>query len=128
MAAKHFAFALCVCVRACVMCVCVRACVRACVGGGGGGGVGVWGCGCGCVCVCVCVSVCVCVCVCVYVCVCVCVCVWGGGVQVHWWLSGIPNRKVGGSKPASGNLVFSFSLSSSGCRYHLAPPHQLTQL
>ena len=60
-------------------------------------------------CVCVCVRVCVCVCECVSVCVCVC----GGG---------------GGSRLASGNLVLSFSLSSSGCSDHLAPPHQLTQL
>ena len=46
------------------------------------------------------------VCECVYVCVCV----------------------FRGSRPASGNLVLSFSLSSSGCNDHLAPPHQLTQL
>ena len=33
-----------------------------------------------------------------------------------------------GSRPASGNLVLSFSLSSSGCSDHPVPPHQLTQL
>ena len=57
----------------------------------------------------------------------------GEGGWVHWWLSGIhselpPNQRVGGSRPASGNLVLSFSLSKSGCSDHLAPPHELTQL
>ena len=59
--------------------------------------------------------------------VCVCVCVW-----VHWWLSGIhselPIERLVVQGPASGNLVLSFSLSSSGCSDHLAPPHQFTQL
>ena len=86
--------------------------------------------------VCVCVSVYVCVrntvcvihvCMFVYVCVCVCVC-----VRVHWWLSGIhselPIERLVVQGPASSNLVLSFSLSSSGCSDHLAPPHQFTQL
>ena len=56
------------------------------------------------------------------VCVCVCVYVW-----VHWWLSGIhselPIERLVVQGPASGgNLVLSFSLSSSGCSDHLAPP------
>ena len=76
---------------------------------------------------CVCVRVRVRVRVRVCVCVCVCVCVW-----VHWWLSGIhselPIERLVVQGPASGNLVLSFSLSSSGCSDHLAPPHQLTQL
>ena len=83
-------------------------------------------------------------CVCVCVCVCVCGCGGGGGwvggcggvgvwvwVWVHWWLSGIHSELpieglVVQSQP--GNLVLSFSLSSSGCSDHLASPHQLTQL
>ena len=69
--------------------------------------------------------------------VCVWVGVWVGGwvgvwVWVHWWLSGIhselPIERLVVQGPASGNLVLSFSLSSSGCSDHLAPPHQLTQL
>ena len=68
---------------------------------------------------------CVCVCARTCVCVCVCVCVW-----VHWWLSGIhselPIERLVVQGPASGNLVLSFSLSSSGCSNHLAPSHQLT--
>ena len=60
-------------------------------------------------CVCVCSVVCgVCVCVCVRVCVCVCVCVCVY-VCVHWWLSGIHSELP--TRPASGNLVLSFSLS-----------------
>ena len=69
------------------------------------------------------------------VCVCVGVCVWVGGLVggwVHWWLSGIhselPIERLVVQGPASGNLVLNFSLSSSGCSDHLAPPHQLTQL
>ena len=64
---------------------------------------------------------------CVCVCVRACACVW-----VHWWLSGIhselPIERLVVQGPASGNLVLSFSLSSSGCSDHLAPPDQLTQL
>ena len=63
------------------------------------------------VCVCVCVFVCVCVCVCMCVCFCVC-----SGIHYELPIKGL------------GNLVLSFSLSSSGCSDHLAPPHQLTQL
>ena len=63
-------------------------------------------------------------CVCVRVCVCVCV----GSLVAEWYALRAPNQRVGGSRPASGNLVLSFSLSSSGCSDHLAPPHQLTQL
>ena len=70
------------------------------------------------VCVCVCVCVCVRVRVRVRVRVCVCVCVW-----VHWWLSGIhselPIERLVVQGPASGNLVLSFSLSSSSCSDHL---------
>ena len=65
-------------------------------------------------------------------CVCVCVCVFTGVLWVHWWLSGIhselPIERLVVQGPASGNLVLSFSLSSSDCSDHLAPPHQLTQL
>ena len=48
-----------------------------------------------------------------------------GSLVAEWYSFWFPNRKVCGSKPASGNLVLSFSLSNSG---HLTPPHQLTQL
>ena len=55
-----------------------------------------------------------------------CVWVWvGGWVWVH---SELPIERLVVQGPASGNLVLSFSLSSSGCSDHLAPPHQLTQL
>ena len=53
-------------------------------------------------------------------------------VSVCAWLSGIhselPIERLVVQGPASDNLVLSFSLSSSGCSDHLAPPHQLTQL
>ena len=43
----------------------------------------------------------------------------GGCGWVHWWLSGIhselPIKRLVVQGPASGNLVLSFSLSSSGC-------------
>ena len=58
---------------------------------------------------------------CVRVCVCVCVCV----CVFH---SDLPIERLVVQGPASGNLVLSFSLSSSGCSDHLALPHQLTQL
>ena len=45
------------------------------------------------------------------------------GGWVHWWLSGIhselPIERLVVQGPASGNLVLSFSLSSSGCRDYI---------